>query len=152
MRNESNAIEKVWNFDDIRKNSLKGNRGVDRSVTNGISGATSAERYQATQRVQPTFSSGTFNISGIISAPLVDKARSLFKRTRAWRAASSFVAEDIGQMGLFRGQAGYLGQSSSSHPTKSLSSRPPTRRPLPLALSISIMSGNIDMPRLFELP
>lgn len=93
----------------------------------------------------------TFNISGIISGLLVDKARSLFKRTRAWRAASSFVAEDIGQMGLFRGQSGYLGQSSSSHPTKSLSSRPPTRRPLPLAPSISIMSENLSAPRLFGL-
>lgn len=65
---------------------------------------------------------------------------------------SSFVAEDVGQMGLFRGQAGYLGHSSSSHPTKSLSSRPPTRRPLPLASSISIMSENLGVPRSFGPP
>ena len=53
----------------------------------------------------------------------------------------SFVTEDIRQMGLFRGQPGYLGQSSSSHPTKSLASRPrfnPT-----LASTISIKPGNL---------
>ena len=133
-------------------NSIKEKNGVNFAVGIRISRTMSVEYYQVMQRVEPAFSSGTFNISGIISVPLVDKARSLFKRTRAWRAASSFVAEDIGQMGLFRGQAGYLGQSSSSHPTKSLSSRPPTRRPLPLALSISIMSENIGVARLFELP
>lgn len=47
--------------------------------------------------------------------------------TERTRRRGSFVAEDVGQMGLFRGQAGYLGQSSSGHPTKSLGSRPPSR-------------------------
>jgi len=68
------------------------------------------------------------------------KRRHYSKGREAGGHRSSFVAEDIGQMGLFRGQAGYLGQSSSSHPGKSLGSRPPTRRTLPLARSITIMS------------